>query len=66
MPTAAGEILRIPKAQEGRRNSPVDCFGVGNPRRGFPGAKHLKILPLVFHVFAEGVHIFDLQLGAVV
>ena len=22
--------------QEGRQNSPVDCFVVGNPRRGFP------------------------------
>ena len=29
------------KAQEGRKNSPVDCFSVGNPRRGFPCAKHL-------------------------
>ena len=28
-----------PKAQEGRQNSPADCFGVGNPRR-FPGAEH--------------------------
>ena len=28
------------KAQEGSQNSPVDCFGVGNPRRGFPGAKN--------------------------
>ncbi len=26
------------KAQEGRQNSPVDCFSVGNPRKGFPDA----------------------------
>ena len=39
-PTAVGEILTTPKAQEGSQNSPVDCFGVGNPRRGFPVAKH--------------------------
>ena len=37
-PCAQGEILFYKKAQEGRRNSPVDCFAVGNPRRGFPGA----------------------------
>ena len=32
------KFFSVTKAQEGRRNSPGDCFGVGNPRRGFPGA----------------------------
>ena len=33
---AAREILRLTKDQEGRQNSPVDCFAVGNPIKGFP------------------------------
>ena len=36
------------KAQEGRRNSPVDCFGVGNPRRGFPESHCLRDFVLIF------------------
>ena len=39
-PNLCGVALTTPKAQEGSQNSPVDCFGVGNPRRGFPDAKH--------------------------
>ena len=43
VPLVADRSRRNPKnrkAQEGSQNSPVDCFGVGNPRRGFPDAKH--------------------------
>ena len=31
--------LFLYKAQEGSKNIPVECFCVGNPRRGFPGAR---------------------------
>ena len=37
-PAHRAKLLSCKKAQEGRQNSPADCFGVGNPRRGFPGA----------------------------
>ena len=37
-PAHRAKSLSLPKAQEGRQNSPADCFAVGNPRRGFPGA----------------------------
>ena len=37
---AARETLCLTKDQEGRQNSPVDCFAVGNPIKGFPDAVH--------------------------
>ena len=36
---ARREIFLRYKAQEGSRKRPGDGFGVGNPRRGFPGGK---------------------------
>ena len=33
---AGREIPKRQRDQEGRQNSPVDCFGVGNPIKGFP------------------------------
>ena len=48
------------KAQEGRQNSPGDCFGVGNPRRGFPlcrfeAASVLGVLEQGWFSLARGV-----------
>ena len=37
-PAHRAKFFLCKKAQEGRQNSPADCFVVGNPRRGFPGA----------------------------
>ena len=48
LPCAQGEIPFLHKAQEGRRNSPVDCFGVGNPRRGFPESRRQRDFVLIF------------------
>ena len=48
LPCAQGEIPFLHKAQEGRRNSPVDCFGVGNPRRGFPESRRRRDFVLIF------------------
>ena len=37
-PAHRAKFFLCKKAQEGRQNSPADCFVVRNPRRGFPGA----------------------------
>ena len=37
-PAHRAKSLSLPKAQEGSKNIPVECFCVGNPRRGFPSA----------------------------
>ena len=50
LPCAQGEIPFLHKAQEGRRNSPVDCFGVGNPRRGFPESRRQRDFVLIFQL----------------
>ncbi len=39
------------KDQEGSPNSPVDCWGVGNPIKGFPDGPHrgpFFLCPLLF------------------
>ena len=48
---AKREILMLQKTQEGRKNYPVDDFSVGNPRRGFPYAKHQKSSISAFLLF---------------
>ena len=35
-PAHRAKSLSLIKAQEGSKNIPVECFCVGNPRRGFP------------------------------
>ena len=48
---AQREILARHKAQEGRKTYPADDFSVGNPRRGFPYAKHKKPAIPAFFLF---------------
>ena len=38
-PAHRAKFFLCKKAQEGRQNSPADCFAVGNPRRGFPESR---------------------------
>ena len=42
-PAHRAKFFLCKKAQEGSQNSPADCFGVGNPRRGFPGARQRAV-----------------------
>ena len=51
-PSQWAKPLRIPKAQEGRPNRPVDGLAVGNPSEGFP-----ILRPLV--LFAKGKYFLD-------